>query len=531
MVQLRVVYDPKIVALAAAIGFAGAFGAVSTCEQFRLATVNKRTTKYSYHWVLLVGGSFGGVCVWGAHFVGMSSFRLLHGDVEIPLRYDVGNALMLLAISLFLTTAAVAVAIADDCFNRSTKEIMEKFIARASYTYTITQLKQMSQIRILSIVFSHSIEKPVIGGLISGGAVGLMHYVGMIGMRFQGTIEYDPGVVFASCITSVCVIIGGFWLFFRVLSLFPSLDILRVLSAGNGMFGISGLHYIGLQAATFHYDPDVSLPDPSNTIDSQQMLVGVLIACAIYTILVLVYVISDLRVWLLRTSMQLHHADRALATMQKLSAGRPGTYSLIASEAGRYAKKHSDNTAVLLVEVDVEVTALQQCSAPRALYNDAPESDETGSDLTSSGNNDTTQPPGTLSSGGALLSPENDTTPTSASPNAHFFARSHSLRQVHPQSEGADGEAPGQRQVQGDIESQLPVRGGTRSKPSSECLVDVYSEVNLAYPVLVGSGAGADTVAVTGRNSPRGPASLTSGNLPNSDVPSRSESAGLRTPE
>jgi hypothetical protein len=319
--------------------------------------------------------------------------------------------------------------------------------------------------------------------------------------------------------------------FFRVLSLFPSLDILRVLSAGNGMFGISGLHYIGLQAATFHYDPDASPPNPSNTIDSQQMLVGVLIACAIYTILVLVYVISDLRVWLLRTSMQLHHADRALATMQKLSAGRSGTYSLIVSEAGRYAKKHSDNTAVLLVEVDGEVTALQQCSAPRALYNDAPESDETGSDFADSGNNDTTQPPGTLSSGGALLSPENDTTPTSAAPNAHFFARSHSLRQVHPQSEGADGEAPGQRQSQGDIESQLPVRGGSRSKPSSECLVDVFSEVNLAYPALVGSGAGAGTVAVTEHNSPRGPASLTSGNLPNSDVPSRSESVGPRTPE
>jgi NO-binding membrane sensor protein with MHYT domain len=501
MVQLRVVYDPKIVALAAAIGFAGAFGAVSTCEQFRLATVNKRTTIFSYHWVLLVGGSFGGVCVWGAHFVGISSFRLMHGEIELPLRYDLGNALMLLAISLFLTTAAVAISIADDCFNRSTREIMEKFIAQATNSYTINQLKQMGRVKILSVVFSHSIEKPVIGGLISAGAVGVMHYVGMKGMRFQGTIEYDPGVVFASCLTSVCVIIGGFWLFFRVLSLFPSLDILRVLSACNGMFGITALHYIGLQAATFNYDPDASLPDPGRTVGRQQMLVGVLIACAIYTVLILVYVICDLRVWLRHTSMQLHHADLTLATVQKLSDGRSGVHQLILCETGRYAKRHRDNTAVpVLAGYGGDIFPVMQYAAPRALYNDTPENEESGWDYTSSDVYGPTQ------------SVEMGTTPTSGGATLRSFGRPHSRSQVHPLGEGVDdagceGVDKGTT-AQGDIESQLLAPSGARHKPSSDSTVGADCDASALCRTQGGRSVD------TSPSSPRGPASLTSGPNP-----------------
>lgn len=42
MVALRVVYEPGLVLLAGAIGFIGAFGAVSTCEQYRLSTTNDK---------------------------------------------------------------------------------------------------------------------------------------------------------------------------------------------------------------------------------------------------------------------------------------------------------------------------------------------------------------------------------------------------------------------------------------------------------------------------------------------------------
>lgn len=490
MVQLKVEYDPKIIALAAAIGFAGAFGAVSTCEQFRLATVNKRATNFTYHWVLLVGGSFGGVCVWGMHFVGMSSFRLMDGDTEIPMRYDVGNAMMLLFISLFLTFSAVMISTTDDCFNRSTKEIMEKFIARASNKYTLLELKQMGQLRIFYIVFTHSIEKPIVGGIISGGAVGLMHYVGMMGMRFQGTIDYDPGIVFASCLTSVCVIIGGFWLFFRVLSLFPSLDILRVLSACNGMFGISGLHYIGLQAATFTYDPDASPPDISTSIDRERMLVGVLLACAIYTIVIMVYVISDLRVWLLRTSSQLHFADRSLASIQKLAAGRPGTYTQIVRETTRYVRKHPQSTAVDLIENDElsAATRLQPFSVPRMLYNDAAEEDDSNSDrspgggLPGAGTENETR---ARSTGADVVAGRDAATPGSADTNVRLFSHSTSERntyhqykhQIHPAIEGFghnhnnnnmnnDGSnSPGPSL---DLESQLPGLCNFRIKPSKD---------------------------------------------------------------
>ena len=375
MVALRVEYDAGVVALSAAIGFIGAYGATSTCEQFRLASVNSHNARKLYTWIWLVACSFGGVCIWGMHFVGMSSFRLMLGDEEIPLRYNLANAIMLLAITLFMTFVAVIISITDDCFNRSTKEIMEKFIARATTNYTLQEIRQLGQMRILYIVFTHSIERPVIGGIISGVAVGLMHYIGMMGMEFQGSITYDPGIVVASCVTSILVILGGFWIFFRVLSLFPSLDILRIVCSCNGMFGISGLHYIGLQAATFNYDPQASPPDPRSTVDRYTMLIGVLLASSIYTLIILVYVISDLRAWLFQTSAQLHSADTTLASIQKLATG---TYAHIARDTQRYQRKYMGHTAVLALTEDESACQL------RALYNDIDDDDNSSSHSRSS---------------------------------------------------------------------------------------------------------------------------------------------------
>jgi NO-binding membrane sensor protein with MHYT domain len=410
MVVLKIVYDPYVIALSALIGFTGAYGAVCTCEQFRLATVNGLTKRSTYFWIWLVACSFGGVCIWGMLFVGMASFRLMDGDTEIPMRYDTGNAFMLLVISLFLTFVAVLISTFDECFNRSAKEIVEKFVIRTSSKYTIQEIKQMGQVRMLYIVFTHAIERPVIGGIISGGAVGLMHYIGMMGMRFQGTIEYDPGVVFASCFTSVCVIIGGFWIFFRVLSLFPSFDILRIISACNGMFGISGLHYIGLQAATFHYDPDAAAPNPHNTLDRTQVLIGVLIGSTIYTLIILVYVLSDLRGWLLRTSTQLHHADMALASIQRLAIGRSGACIQVVRETRRYMRKHAHRTAVAPTgDEEGSVRSLP----PRQLYLDQCDDDDTSSD-----NNRDLEDGGTRSHFAS-------TTSTGTSPSANPRGRPH----------------------------------------------------------------------------------------------------------
>lgn len=338
MVALNVVYDARVVVITCVISFIGGFGAVSACEQFRLAAANAKY--HTMHWLWLVACAFGGVCIWGTHFVGMASFKLMLDDVEIPFRFDLGNMMYLLAVQLITTFSSIYIASTDDCFNRSKQEIMEKFIAHASATYKLSEIKHMSQWQMLYIVLTHSIQRLVLGGTIAGASVCIMHYVGMMGITFQGTITYDWGIVAGSCVTSIIVIVAAFWIFFRILSMFPSLDFLRIICAFNGVFAVSGMHYMGLQAATFNYNPEDPMADVHTSIDKHGLLVGVVVTAVMVVIVMLVLVLSDLRAWLLRTSIQLRHANLTIEGIQKQCAGRTGRFAQITRDTKRYMHKY-----------------------------------------------------------------------------------------------------------------------------------------------------------------------------------------------
>lgn len=316
MVVLDVQYNGTIVALSTGIAFIGAFAAVSLCEQYRLSTTST-SSRNSLLLMAFVAFSLGGVGIWCMHFNSVASFRLNNRGVDVPIRYNLTMLIITLVVVSIFEFVGLYCASTDSCFNKSKKEIMEMFIARASNKYSMSEIKQMGKFKILSIVCTHSPERILIGGVIAGGGVAIMHYLGMMCMEFQGTIKYNAGLVALSVIVAILAVIGGFWIFFRVLSLFPSLDILRVACALNGMFSLSGVHYIGLVSATYDYDPEKEPPNTSNTIDSQQLLIGVLAASVIFCAIMQVYVMSDLRSWLLRTSTQLRQADIVVNTLRK----------------------------------------------------------------------------------------------------------------------------------------------------------------------------------------------------------------------
>lgn len=98
------------------------------------------------------------------------------------------------------------------------------FITRAREKYTMAEIKHMGKYRILFIVCTYSLQRIVVGGLFVGGALCLMRSIGISSMSFQGTVTYDNRIVAATVVLSMVCAIGGMWIFFRVLSLFPSLS-------------------------------------------------------------------------------------------------------------------------------------------------------------------------------------------------------------------------------------------------------------------------------------------------------------------
>ena len=136
-------------------------------------------------------------------------------------------------------------------------------------------------------------------------------------MEIQGSVSYRPGTVALTVLLAIMLSCCSFLTFFRALSLFPSLDTIRNGVAINALFFLSGVHYIGLNSMVFEYDPNASFPSRDNTVGGRDLLYGILTASAIFCILLVMCVISDLRAWLLKTSVQLRQADLVIEGLYK----------------------------------------------------------------------------------------------------------------------------------------------------------------------------------------------------------------------
>jgi len=104
----------------------------------------------------------------------------------------------------------------------------------------------------------------------------------MAAMKFNGRIVWSPGVIFASAVLAIVASSAAFWIQFRLLSLFPASELLKLLSAFVMAVAVCAVHnsgvvitrrlvanpdnvivnyawYIGMAAALFTYDASVTV--------------------------------------------------------------------------------------------------------------------------------------------------------------------------------------------------------------------------------------------------------------------------------
>jgi NO-binding membrane sensor protein with MHYT domain len=371
MTVLKVVYDPGWVMLCSAIGGLGGFSAVSTCEQYRMSITK---SKHKNHFMLcLTGFVVAFMVVWGPHFVSMASFILYEGDERIKIRHNIVTTVFSLLIAVLFETAGLYIAASDVCFNKSSTEILEMFIEQAKEKYTLSQLKGMGGYKIMSIVLSYKLDKIIIGGCVAGSGIVLTHYISMMGIEFKGSVDYNPGVVALSVLVSMFTLCLGYFLFFRVLSVFPSLDYLRVFCAVTCVMD-GGVHYIALAAMKFTTSQDSADPQISDSVPAYWLAYWTLVCTLAVFVLISVAAISDLRSWLLRTSVQLHRAEVLIESIKKRHCGADGNSASINRDIQSYFLrsqlafgKQSERTA--------DVKANTMIAATPSLYYDAVTSD------------------------------------------------------------------------------------------------------------------------------------------------------------
>ena len=82
------------------------------------------------------------------------------------------------------------------------------------------------------------------GGVVTGIGVAAMHYIGMAGIRLNGTIHYDTGTVALSVLIGIIAATAAFWAALTVRLPLASLGAALIMGVA-----VSAMHYTGMQAA------------------------------------------------------------------------------------------------------------------------------------------------------------------------------------------------------------------------------------------------------------------------------------------
>lgn len=220
-------YQPSLIGASFLVAIFGAFAALRITS--RVHESSQRSQKLL--WIILGGTTLGGG-IWSMHFIGMLALSL-----PCIVSYDLSLTLLSMIPGILASIAAF-------------------------YVISLSQANRMSLIT---------------GSLLLGGGIGLMHYSGMVAMRIEGYIRYDP-ILFG---LSLAIAVALAYIALRVKhrqGLFY--DLLGALIMGSA---ISGMHYTAMGAAYFMVG-EISLPNTA-PLNQTYLAFAILIATLMGTLL------------------------------------------------------------------------------------------------------------------------------------------------------------------------------------------------------------------------------------------------------
>jgi methyl-accepting chemotaxis protein PixJ len=207
-------HDPSLVLLSLVVAFFASFAALSLAAQVSAAQENARGP------FAMLGGVAMGIGIWSMHFIAMLAYRL-------PLRVDYDYARVFLSVAPAVFGSAVALYVVS------------------GPAMTARQV--------------------LVGSLVMGVGVGLMHYGGMTAMDLNARLSYDPFLFVLSVVIAVVVSAVAILLCFglrRVTGFGGFLT--KVASAAAMAGGIAGLHYTAMAAARFRpFDAALAAQPPT----------------------------------------------------------------------------------------------------------------------------------------------------------------------------------------------------------------------------------------------------------------------------
>jgi NO-binding membrane sensor protein with MHYT domain len=305
------VFNPALIFGTLTIAFFGSYACITLYEQYRLCSkVNKPKLMHPYLLLLLMAVSVGGVAIWAMHFVAMAGVQFYREDnhERVFARYRIDLTIASLVIVIFVSYAGLYICSTDKAFTQDQAEVIDSYVEEVRMK-TIQEIKAIdSKRKLLAKSLFKNLKFFALGGVCIAGGVCVMHYIGMKAMVFDGYIRWNIGIISASVIIALVAGSAALWILFRLLALFPEVELLRFASAIIMAVAVNGMHYTGMAAGTFVHDPTIH-PSLDGTVDQSTAVLASLVSAAIFLWITFILASADLRVWYYHLAFIVREAD------------------------------------------------------------------------------------------------------------------------------------------------------------------------------------------------------------------------------
>ncbi len=289
-------FNPNIVLLATGVAFIGIYLAVCAAEKLRgeFLKYRKPTLAQMLPSFLMLGVAIGGVAFWGVHSIGMASMTLKddNGNV-VPIKYNIGVSVFGILLGFLAEVFGMVIGCNDSLYAKSKAEILEIFVESIS----IDEILNASEFQVLFLLATRKLTYIIVGGSLAGAGLIGSHFIIIALMQFPGYIVWNAGIVVAVIVTSILAVIPAYWLFFRLLSIYPDIELLRIAIAFIGAIGICGMHYFAIFASDFKigYSKTTTLSWDAGTMSQDDMLYPILLSAMILLWVITMILFADLR--------------------------------------------------------------------------------------------------------------------------------------------------------------------------------------------------------------------------------------------
>jgi hypothetical protein len=205
-----------------------------------------------------------------------------------------------------------------------------------SQALSISDVKRQGKYAFLKSTLFHNMLPLCAGGFLTGLGVCVMHYIGMVAMKFNGNIVWNEGVVAASVLIALFASTAAYWILFRLLVVFPSVEMLRIASAFIAMIAVNGMHYTGMAAASFVFENvDATSVDTykndGNLVPQKEATYGAIIAGICLSFFALALALNDMRAWYYSVAQVMREldmrADPPVATAEAVADAQSNKHS------------------------------------------------------------------------------------------------------------------------------------------------------------------------------------------------------------